>query len=106
MILNLDKFLKSLGISNYCVKIAPHIEYYRKQIAYYNQTAADILTNELALILPTFSTQNRQKRGIITLLITGFIGLADEGISSFLHDKRQKALYKAVHAIDNKVDIQ
>ena len=70
-------------IKHYCVKIAPHIEYYRKQIAYYNQTAADILINELALILPTFCTQNRQKRGIITSLITGFIGLAYEGISIF-----------------------
>ena len=89
-------------IKCYCVKIAPDIEYYRKQIAYYNQTAADILTNELALKLPTFPTQNRQKRGIITSLITGFIGLAYEGISSFLHHKRQKA----VHAIDNKVDLQ
>ena len=38
----------------YCVKIAPHINYYRKQIAYHNQMATDILTNELALILPTF----------------------------------------------------
>ena len=72
-------------IKCYCVKIAPHINYYRKQIAYYNQTATDILTNELALILPTFSKQNRQKRGIITSLISGFIGLAYEGISSFLH---------------------
>ena len=65
----------------YCVKIAPHIKYYRKQIAYYNQMATDILTNELALILPTFTKQDRQKRGIITSLITGFIGLAYEGIS-------------------------
>ena len=93
-------------IKCYCIKIAPHIEYYRKQITYYNQTAADILTNELALILPTFPTQNREKRGIITSLITGFIGLAYEGISSFLHHKRQKALHKAVNAIDNKVDLQ
>ena len=93
-------------IKCYCIKIALHIEYYRKQIAYYNQTAADILTNELALILPTFPTQDRQKRGIITSLITGFIGLAYEGILSFLHHKRQKALHKAVSAIDNKVDLQ
>ena len=93
-------------VKRYCIKIAPHIEYYRKQIAYYNQTAADILTNELTLILPTFPTQDRQKRGIITSLITGFIGLAYEGISSFLHHKRQKALHKAVNAIDNKVDLQ
>ena len=93
-------------IKCYCVKIAPHTEYYRKQIAYYNQTAADILTNELALILPTYPTQNRQKRGIIPSLITGFIGLAYKCILSFLHHKRQKALHKAVNAIDNKVDLQ
>ena len=73
---------------------------------YYNQMATDILTNELALILPTFLKQNRQKRGIITSLIMGFIGLAYEGISSFIHHKRQKALQKAVHAIVNRVDLQ
>ena len=90
----------------YCVKTAPQIKYYRKQIAYYDQMATDILTNELALILPTFTKQDRQMRGIITSLITGFIGLAHKGISSFLHHKRQKALHKAVHAIENKVDLQ
>ena len=58
----------------------------------------------MALILPTFSKQERQKRGIITSHITGFIGLAYEGISIFLHYKRQKALHKAVHAMGNKVD--
>ena len=93
-------------VKHYCIKIAPHINNYRKQITYYNQMATDILTNELALILPTFLKQDRQKRGIITSLITGFIGLAYEGISSFLHHKRQKALQKAVHAIENRVDIQ
>ena len=93
-------------VKHYCVKIAPHIKYYRKQTAYYNQTATDILINELALILPTFTKQDRQKRGIITSLITGFIGLAYEGISSFLDHKRQKALHKAVHAIKNNVDLQ
>ena len=93
-------------VKHYCVKIAPHIEYYRKQIVYYNQMGTDILTNELALILPTFTKQDRQMRGIITSLITGFIGLAYEGISSFLHHKRQKALHKAVHAIRNKADLQ
>ena len=93
-------------VKRYCVKIAPHIKYYRKQIAYYNQMATDILTNELALILPTFTKQDSQKTGIITSLITGFIGLAYEGISSFLHHKRQKALHKVVHVIENKVDLQ
>ena len=77
-------------IKCYCIKIAPQIEYYRKKITYYNQTAADILTNELALILPTFPTQNREKRGIITSLITGFIGLAYEAFSSFYITKDRK----------------
>ena len=31
---------------------------------------------------------------------------AYEGISSFLHYKRQKALHKAVQAMENKVDLQ
>ena len=93
-------------VKEYCVKLAPQIAYYKKQIEYYNQTVYDILTNEIALILPTFTKTERQKRGILTSLITGFIRLAYEGISSFLHYKRQKALHKAVHAMENKVDIQ
>ena len=48
-------------IKCYCVKIAPHIDYYRKQIAYYNQTATNILTNELALLLPTFPHTKQTK---------------------------------------------
>ena len=86
----------------YCIKIAPHTAYYKKQIECYNQTTYEILTHEIALILPTFIKQERQKRGILTSTITGFIGLAYEGISSFLHYKR----HKAVHAMENKVDIQ
>ena len=89
-------------IKKYCVKIARHIDYYKKQIEYYNQTAFDILTNEIALTLPTFTKNERQKRGIFMSLITDFIGLAHEGISSFLHYRRQKA----VHVMKNKVDIQ
>ena len=62
--------------------------------------------NELALILPTFSKQEKHKRGIITSLMIGFISLPYKGISSFLHYKRQKALHKAVQDMDNKVDLQ
>ena len=32
--------------------------------------------------------------------------MAYEGISTFLHNNRQKALHKAVHAMENKVDKQ
>ena len=73
---------------------------------YYNQTAHDILTSEIALILPTSTKTERQKRSVLMSLITGFIGLAYKGISSFLHYKRQKGLHKVVHAMENKVDIQ
>ena len=64
------------------------------------------MTNEIALMLPTFNKNERQKRGIITSHITHFIGLAYEGISSFLHHRRQKALQKAVNVMKDKVDIQ
>ena len=50
----------------YCAKIVPHIAFYKKQIDYYNQTAYEIITNELALILHTVKQQERQKRVIIT----------------------------------------
>ena len=34
------------------------------------------------------------------------MGLASEGISSFLHHRQNKALHKAVNAMDNKANIQ
>ena len=49
--------LKNKEIKEYCIKISLHIAYYKKQIAYYNWTVYEILTNELALILPTLSKQ-------------------------------------------------
>ena len=45
----------------------------------------NILENEIKLLLP--QVQRKQKHGIITILISSFIGLAYEGISSFLHHK-------------------
>ena len=47
-----------------------------------------------------------QKCGIITTLVSSFIGLAYGGISSFLQITRKKALHKAISAMDNKADIQ
>ena len=90
-------------MKNYCIKIAPYVDYYKKQYDYYNWTAYEIKTNDLALILPTFPKQERQKRGIITSFITGFISLAYEGISSFLYYKRQKALHTAVRLWNNAI---
>ena len=39
------------------------------------------------------------------MLVSSFIGLAYEGISSFLHHKQNKALHQAVRAIDSKTAI-
>ena len=44
--------------------------------------------------------------GIITTLVSSFIALAYEGISSFLQNRRNKALHKAITAMDSKADIQ
>ena len=50
--------------------------------------------------------QKKQKRGIIATLVSIFIGLAYEGISSFLHHKSNKALHQAVRTMDSKTTIQ
>ena len=47
--------------------------------------AHNILENEINLILPQIPW--KQKYGIITAHVSSFIGLAYEGISSFLHHK-------------------
>ena len=88
----------------HCQKIIPYIKFYQKQIEYYNKTTCGILEKEIGLILPTY-TNKRNKRFIGTLLGTlasGVIGLAFEGISSFLHHKRHKALTKAVNIMKEK----
>ena len=73
--------------------------------------AYEILTNEIGLILPTFPKDKRPKRGTILASVLGgiassIIGLAYEGISSFLHHKRHKALNKAVKVMERKTDLQ
>ena len=61
------------------------------------------LENKIKPLLPRIS---RQKHGIVTTLVSGFIGLAYEGISSFLQRKHEDALQKAVLAMNNEADIQ
>ena len=43
----------------YCLKIIPYVELCKQQIAYYNQTAYNILANEINLILPKFPVDKR-----------------------------------------------
>ena len=88
----------------YCNKIKPFVTYYNKLINSYNNTAHSVLEKEIKLLLP--QVNNRQRCGIITILVLSFIGLAYEGISSFLQHKRDKALHQAVNAMNNKVNIQ
>ena len=95
----------------YCLKIVPYVQFYKKQIEYYNHMAYELLTNEIGLILPTFPKERRHKRGAILASVLGgiassIIGLAYEGISSFLHHKRHKALNKAVKVMERKTAIQ
>ena len=77
-----------------CKKIVPFVDFCKKQIEYYDQTAYEILIKEISLMLLIFPKERKQNRGIIALLITGFIGLAYKSIPSFLHHKRHKALTK------------
>ena len=95
----------------YYMKITPYAQLYQRQIQYYNHTAYDTLTNDIGKILPKFRTDRRHKSRAILASILGsvassVIGLAYEGISSFLHHKRHKALHKAVAVMDKKTNIQ
>ena len=80
--------------------------YYKMQIKAHNATAHHILKNEVDLILPKFYESQKNKRATFRAIITGFIGLDIEGISSFLHHKRHKALHKAVKAMLISTDTQ
>ena len=67
-------------------------------------TSHNILENKINLMLP--QVPRKQKCGIITMLVSSFIGLAYEGISSFLHHKKNKALHKAFRDMDSKTTTQ
>ena len=82
--LNMDSSKYLSELKTYCNKIKPFVSYYSKLISSYNTTVHNILVNEIRLLLPQIS---KQKCGLITTLVSGFIGLAYEGISSFLQKK-------------------
>ena len=70
-------------LMTFCKKIELFVICYKRLIKSYNHMAHNILENEINLILP--QVPRKQKCGIITTLVFSFIGLAYEGISSFLH---------------------
>ena len=82
---DMDSKKHMLDLMTFCKKIEPFILYYKRLINSYDNTAHNILENEINLILPQIP--RKQKCGIITMLVSSFIGLAYEGISSFLHHK-------------------
>ena len=77
----------------YCKNIIPYMYLYKHQVECYEKRVYDILEKDIGLILPKFENKETnehpkcQKRQIIVALISGFIGLAFEGISSFLQHK-------------------
>ena len=99
----MQKYLK------HCQRIVPYFRFYQKQIDYYNITAYNILQNQIVLILPTFTENNRKKRflsAVLGTIASKIIGLAFEGISSFLHHKRHKALKKAIKQLNERQNIK
>ena len=93
-----------LELKAFCNKVKPFVTYYTKWINSCNNTVHNILEKEIKLLLP--QVNRKQKHGIITTLVSNFIGLAYEGISSFLQHKQNNALLKAVNAMSNKANIQ
>ena len=96
----------------YCKNIIPYMYLYKHQVEYYEKTVYDILEKDIGLILPKFEDREKninqkcQKRQIISALISGFVGLAFEGISSFLQHKQEKALQQAMHTMNKRVNIE
>ena len=82
----------------YCKNILPYMYLYKHQVEYYKKMVYEILERDIGMILPKFEDKDknlklkRLKRQIISALISGFIGLACEGISRFLQHKQEKAL--------------
>ena len=80
-------------LRRHCLRIAPYVSFYQRQITYYHLTAHRILTKDIGLILPNIPTSKRNKQGAILASVLGgiassVIGLAYEEISSFLHQNK------------------
>ena len=48
-------------LKRHCLRISPYIDFYQRQIMYFNLTAYRILTRDIGLILPTYPTIKRPK---------------------------------------------
>ena len=77
----------------YCKNLIPYMYLYKHQVEYYEKMVYNILKKDIGMILPKFGNTDNNvqskcpKRQIISALISGFIGLVFEGISSYLQHK-------------------
>ena len=96
----------------YYKNIIPYMYLYKHQVEYYKKMVYDILEKDIGLILPKFENKvtnvypKHQKRQIISALISGFIGLAFQGISGFLQHKQEKALQQVMHTMNKRINIE
>ena len=96
----------------YCRNIIPYMYLYKHQVEYYEKTVYEILEKDIGLILPKFEDrennvkQKRQKRQIISSLISGFIGLAIWRHFEFLWYKWEKALQQAMHTMNKRASLE
>ena len=82
---------------------------YKDQVEYYEKSVYVILEKDIGMILPKFEDRERnvkQKRQIISTLISRFIGLAYKGILGFLQYKQEKALQQAMHTMNKRTSIE
>ena len=71
---NTETRIYMLDLKIFCKKIEPFVVHYKRLIKSFNNTAHNILKNEINLLLPQIP--RIQKCGIITTLVSSFIGLA------------------------------
>ena len=96
----------------YCRNIIPYMYLYKHQVEYYEKMVYNILEKDIGMILRKFGNMENNaqpkcpKRQIISALISGFIGLAFEGILSYLQHKQQKALQQTMHTMNKRINIE
>ena len=70
-ICNADTKKYLLDLLAFCKEIEPYMSYYKRQIKSYNNTAHNVLRNEIDLILPQI--HRKQKCRIITTIVSSII---------------------------------
>ena len=85
---------------------------YKHLVEYYEKMVYNVLEKDIGMILPKVgNTENIvqskcPKRQIISTLISGYIGLAFEGILSYLEHKQQKELQQTMHTMNKRINIE